>query len=71
MKLRYYAALMTWIATYAIGFLAMWFGTQKDILEIVIVLLMFTPLAPMAVMAFTEKPEKPQRRHVNENRKAA
>lgn len=65
MKLRYYAAVVTEIA---VGLLiAVWMGvfTQKDILEIAFVMMLFSPLSGMAVLAATET-DRPARKSLKE-----
>lgn len=54
MKLRYYAAFVTWVLALTLIMAGMWEFTQKDVLEIYVVTVMFSPFFPMAVMAFTE-----------------
>ena len=60
MKLRYYAAFVTWVLAALLMAASMWVWTQKDVLEIYIVTVMFSPIFPLAVLAFTE-PEEPDR----------
>lgn len=62
MKLRYYAAFVTWTLAIILITAGMWVFTKKDVLEIYVVALMFSPMFPLAVMAFTETEEPDETR---------
>ncbi|MBQ9611575.1 MAG: hypothetical protein IJV14_03155 [Lachnospiraceae bacterium] len=69
MKLRYYAAFVTWVLVIILITGGMWEFTQKDVLEIFIVTAMFSPLFPLAVLALTETDEEEEEAEQENHRK--
>jgi len=55
--LRVYASVVTYIALALLVFCHMWFRTNCDVLEIIVVNIVFTPYIGLVVMAVTEEPD--------------
>ena len=56
--LRYYAAFVTWLLSAVVIGFGMWEFTSRDVLDIMLIVLMFTPIFPLAVIAVTEDAEQ-------------
>ena len=64
--LRYYSAIVTWLLSAVVIWFGMWEYTSRDVLDIMLIILMFTPIFPLAVMAVTEDA---QQRRLEEKRR--